>query len=244
VRRLIGLAAALFVVGLACLSQAQVGQIPNWPPNTFVSGGGGGAITLVDSCQGSGAASATCTVNLHGANFLVIATTSSAGGSDDIGTTYVNDATLCGSHQTDDCFRYAYVSPVAGSVTFTAASCSFCVIVGAGYTGTIGSTIDQETAPGIETGGTNTCQNSASITPSTNNQLVIFTWAPYPAAPGGSVGVDSSFNLRQSAVLVGATHYGIGFSDIIQTTAGLVQPTYTGTGLTVSASECFLGSFK
>jgi hypothetical protein len=237
-KRFIAFAVGLLLLLPALPTLAQFGQFTQGPPAAPAG------ITFVNSCQGSGAASASCTVNLAGANFLVIATTSSSGGSDNIGTTYVNDATLCGAHQTDDCFRYAYVSSVAGSVTFTAASCSFCVIVGAGYSGTVGTTIDQETGPGVGGSGSNTCQNTGSITPSTNNQLVIFTWALYPVAPGGSVGVDSSFNLRQSAVLAGGTHYGIGFSDIIQTTAGLVNPTYTGTGLTVSTSECFLGSFK
>ena len=244
-RRLIGLAAALFVVGLACLSQAQVGQIPNWPPNTFVSGGGGGSIAYVNSCLGGGASSASCTVNLAGANFLVISTTlASTGGNDNIGTTYVPNADCTTLGQ--DCIRYAYVSPVAGNVTFSATgTCGFCVIIGAGYSGTIGSTIDQTATPGLQPSTSNICTIGATVTPGHANEILISAWAPQPSSAGGTISIDSGFTVRQSTGLVGGTNYGGALADLIQTTATTEQPTFTlNGGPTNSYSVCSIGTFQ
>lgn len=239
----------LLIALLLCLP--IVGKTAISPSPIPVSTAGGGGPAYVGSCLGAGPTGATCTVDLTGANFLAIAVTlnghaGTAG--DSLGTTYTLLSNTgvpgpgCG-RDIYNCLRYAYVSPVSGNVTFSVVGCTLCSIVGAGYSGMIGTTLDQTVPLGDGT-GIDVCTPFTPITPSFNNELILTSWSPYTSVTGGTISIDSGFNLRQWTTIVPGDHYSLAFADIIQTTAGSVQPIWTNPGIFDSTETCFIGTFQ
>lgn len=116
---------------------------------------------------------------------------------------------------------YYCASPsTSASHTFSATGTnSFAAIAIAAYSGTATSPYDQETGATTLTG---TSLATGSVTPSENNELVIYGCGYASSALSVSVGT-----MLDTAAIIGGTSYGIGLAYEIQTTATARSPSWS-----------------
>ena len=220
-------------------ARAQFGQFTQGPPAAPAG------ITVVCHNKASGLSGATtAATNCSGATLIVINASdnsaSSGGVSDSLNGAYTNHITC--SDTINGCLYWLYAPTVSSSMTFTKTTCVACAIEIIGFSGTSGSTIDQQSTQGVSAGVT-TCQPS-SITPGHNNEVVVFGVAFINDGGGQTYSVDSGMasNIYQVQMTV-ATNQGGFISYIVQTAAGAIQPTGTDTA-TAANVACTSGSFQ
>jgi hypothetical protein len=117
---------------------------------------------------------------------------------------------------------------------------AFMAIEVIGFSGTAGSSIDQDSNQTLAGAGT-TCQ-SASITPSTANQVVV-SGSAYDGGVSSSYSVDSGLTVSDSDPFTAGVNYGGALAYIIETSAVAKQPTWTST-VTTTRINCMTASFK
>ena len=222
---------------------AQVG-FPFPGPGTAHSGGGGG-ITVVCHNKASGLSGATtAATNCSGATLIVINASdnsaSSGGVSDSLNGAYTNHISC--SDTINGCLYWLYSPTVSSSMTFTKTTCVACAIEIIGFSGTSGSTIDQQSTQGVSAGVT-TCQAGSSITPGHNNEVVVFGVAFINDGGGQTYSVNSGMTITDQVQMTASTNQGGFISYIVQTSAGAIQPTGTDTA-TAANVACTSGSFQ
>jgi hypothetical protein len=115
---------------------------------------------------------------------------------------------------------YCAAPTTSASHTFSATGTnSFAAIAIAAYSGTATSPYDQETGATTLTG---TSLATGSVTPSENNELVIYGCGYASSALSVSVGT-----MLDTAAIIGGTSYGIGLAYEIQTTATARSPSWS-----------------
>ncbi len=123
--------------------------------------------------------------------------------------------------------------------TFTAARTSaFPAIVAAVFSGVkTASAFDLEN--GTALGSSALPQQPGAITPSENNELVIAALSFYNAS--ATISVDSPFTMIGQVDFASGVNFGVGMAYVIQTTAALSNPTFSGTSnpLAVSCQASF-----
>ena len=214
-------------------------------------GGGGGPFSFLTSNYwsssdgGSGIFTSPWTLNTTGAGLIVVFVGDYNGYmpssiTDSAGNTY-SAATLYGSNTSARIF-YKY-SPVTGSSVSFISSANFSdtrgfynVMV---FAGGAGGSIDLENGTGDNGAGVDTTQ-PGSITPTTNNQLIIAGLFSYsgggdPTASGVTKthGVAHSGNIGMG---------GAGYA--IQSTATAINPTWTSLGIAGTTRTVIQASFK
>ena len=224
---------------------AQVGQIPNWPSKTFVSGGGS-PITLVAHTivNGAGATITTSAIDTTGANLIVLYYSAALGGPFTASDSKSNSYTATATNSDASCFggMYFIYGPTVGSGhTFSIGNGT--AIVGTlgvqAYNNTVGSTVDQNNV-GDNGAGATTVQ-PGSVTPSSNNEVLI-TGLCNAQAGGTPYTIDSGFTIIDQIGFVGGTSFGGGMANLIQTTAAVKNPTWTSGVPAVMSSS--IATFK
>jgi hypothetical protein len=84
---------------------------------------------------------------------------------------------------------------------------------------------------------------ASSITPSTNNQVVV-TGVEFVDTAGATYTINSGMTVSDSKPWLSGNYRGSAMAYIIQTTATAIQPTWTDDQATVLAPFCGIGSFK
>ena len=223
---------------------AQVG-LP-WPgPGTVHSTATGIAVVCHGHAAGQSSPT-TVAADCTGANLIVINTASYAGGlpapTDSSSNSYT--ASTCSSVGTgpgQGCVYWKYAPTVTNSMTFSVAQASvFASIEFIGFSGTAGSSIDQDSNTTLVTSST-TCQ-PASITPSTTNQVVVASLAANELT-GGVNSINSGFTISDQDAGVAGTNYGGALAYIIETSIVAKQPTWTNTA-TAGQLTCMTASFQ
>lgn len=135
---------------------------------------------------------------------------------------------------------YAWNAIVGSGHTFTLTGASIVAsLVVQAYAGSqvSGDPFDQQN--GHDGGGNATSFTTGSITPGVDNELVI---AGICYSDTTSLAIDSGLSIVDQNPLVGGSNYGSGLADIIQTTAGAVNPTWSWTNSAQPAAT--IASFK
>lgn len=140
---------------------------------------------------------------------------------------------------------YAYGSLTVGSghtftVTSSGGSNSAAVAAFSGYTGTVDPF--NATNQHAQTSGSSVA--SGSITPSSNNQVVLTAYFLNLAA--GTVSVDSSLTITDTVQFSSGVAYGVSLAYIVQTTAGAVNATWSRTlnGAGTNNNMAIIASFR
>ncbi len=202
---------------------------------------------LVSNVQAAGANTFTSgAIDTSGASLIVVAITESGANSvtlsDSKGNTWfrlTQRDLITGSSQL--CLAYAKNPTVGSGHTFTATGSSFFAVLSvAAFSGAdLTSPFDQE---GVGGGGagSSTGQQSGSVTPSADNELIISA-----AAWSTSITVTSvtGMTLIGQTDFAGGTNYGGGIAYAVQTTATTVNPAWNWTGGAV-ASNFDTATFK
>lgn len=203
-------------------------------------------VTPVGAANGATTASADTT----GANFIVVpkvyyslATEPTLSDSKSNSYSCLPAYVLSGTQSLRICV--SSVSTTVGSghtVTCTGVG-SFCAIGMMAFSGLVSATVDQETG---NHGVPGTCPNtsdSGTITPSTNNQLVI-TAIGTSTGTGMSV-APGSFTLAGTLDFLTGTHWGVGLAYEVQTTATARQASWTITsGCSAATNDVAIATFK
>jgi hypothetical protein len=142
-------------------------------------------------------------------------------------------------------FRYISNPTTSGLSTFTATivgSSTFASICSLAFKGSkTSSPLDQENG-NTAASGSGTSFQPGSVTPTTNNQA-LFTITGFVTPAKGSVTVNSSFTKQVDIDLVGSQHYGMAMAYLIQSTAGALNPTWSGLSNT-DALGASIATFK
>lgn len=176
------------------------------------------------SPDGNGFTSAA--IDTTGANFLVVGVGQTATNgvlTDSKGNTWVELVSPAVSGLTGTLW-YAENAIVGTGHTFSiSGSGNFPSMEIAAFSGVAtSSSLDQQNG----NAGTGNPIATGSVTPTTNDQLVV-------TAVGGfcsSLSIDGGFTISDSVDIAGGAHYGSGLAYLIQTTAAAANPSWTGVG--------------
>ncbi len=186
----------------------------------------------------------TSPTDMHLANFIAIhivgANANVGPPTDSQGNTYLH--VTCVTDNANGCIWFAYAPTVTSSMIFsftTGNGCSACSIQVGGFSGTIGSSVDQTGTQAVASGVT-TCPVPAGVTPGSNNELILY------GAQGQTANVssvDSSMLLVDSSTFTGGQNFGGALYYKVQTTATFIQPTAT-LSTTAGYTTCQVASFS
>ena len=182
----------------------------------------------------------TAAINTSGASLLVVALAQyNVGGTitDSFSNTWVKMTEYTGgAGGTSDGVVLLYCAhPTVGAGhTFTTTGDGYPALAVAAFSGTLdaqAAEFDEGTANGSAT----TIQ-PGSKTPANNNEVVVTAVTTNTAA--GTFAIDSSFLIAAQVSTVGNQHVAAGLGYIVQTTAGAVNPTWSGvTGYAVAMTS-------
>lgn len=225
-----------------------------FPGPAFVtSGGGGGAITVIDhnimSPNAGGPATAAVTLNCTGANFAVIAISIWNGGSENAPTdSSLNPWTLLGTWLSIDASNgdllgvYYSVNPtVTSSQTFQTTD-YIPTLAAACFSNVATSTPLDKTAQAKLDTGSDTAIQPGSITPTANGELIISAFSFAHAS--SSTTVNSSLTRLNTLNALYATTPGLSLAYYVQPTAAAINPTWTAGTTQTNGIGTVIGSFK
>ena len=208
------------------------------------SGGGGGggfvAPPVAHTISGSNSNGTTSAgIDTTGATFIVIASPFYESSpaptiSDSYGNTWTKATAYTGTGLNSAVlqFFYCYNPTVGAGDTFTSSGAvSYSSLAVLAFSGSTGSgPVDQQSGNdnGFQTG---------SITPRTNNQLVV-TAVSEAVAGDISSSIDPGFTITDTLANSSGNYFGIGLAYLIQTTATAENPTWSG-----SVGGCNIASF-
>jgi hypothetical protein len=189
------------------------------------------AYARVGTAQVTGSAGTftTAAIDTTGADLITI-----SGGyfttpvvSDSKSNTWLSTNEETGSGNPKSRIYYAYNAIVGTGHTFTITQGSFIgTIVVQAYSGSLtsGDPLDNQS----EGNAVGRQINLPDVTPSVNDCLIATTYCNDFVDAAGLT-VDGGFTIRGSGSHIGGTAFGVGFADLIQTTAAAVGPTWDDT---------------
>ncbi len=233
---------ALILCLLAAPASALVSIVNDAPQH---GGGGGGNIAVVTHGSGATANSPfTAALDMTGATLIVVNISSFGAGTitDSVGTNTYTQGT-CNVDVKNACLYYVYAPSVSSTMIFNYSGSSvFAAIEVIGFSGTVGSSMDQSSNQGTATAAT-TCTVNSSITPSTNNQVVVSGFGSGNLeANGQTYSVNSGMTISDQNPTVASSNFGGAMAYKIQTTATAIQPVWTDTA--AANLICSSGSFQ
>lgn len=208
-----------------------------------VASGGGSPIALV-AHAGAGSSGGgnvtTSAMDTSGASLLVAAVSAASGTpglSDSKGNTWVQMAAEQGGKTT----MFYVKNPTVGSghtFSTTMGAGSFGSIAVVAFSGT-NTTQNVDQTNGFASGGGTTFQ-PGSVTPSQNGEVIVTSTAP--SSNPSTASIDSGFTITDFISFLSGNHFGIGLAYLVQTTAGVVNPTWTLSVANAQAGS--IGTFK
>jgi hypothetical protein len=187
----------------------------------------------------------TITMNTTGADLIVILGNNNANGNNPPTSTPSNTWSVARNQSNTNggranCQIFFCEAPTTSSTqTFNKTADFGCLAVLA-YSGSVATPLDQTNGATISGG---TTDQAGSITPTTNNQLIVFGATLDQPALGATPTVDSGFSVV-GFVDFGAGQYGMAVCTAVQLTAAAVNPTLTRATSGTINDCCAIVSFK
>lgn len=189
-------------------------------------------------------------ISTIGATFAVVITTYLSSGtpptiSDDFSSVW-NDLTAytCPTVHATIRISYATLAGTGAAHKFQAQGLNcYPVIAPLVFSGVAATPFDQQNGSALEAANANSVQANGGITPTQNNELVIFGAAWDTRTGVGSVSAPYTITDQVDFPVSGGTNLGTGAAYNIQTTATATNPTWTYGG-TVNDVAAAIASFK
>jgi hypothetical protein len=245
-RRSLILAAPAVLLG-ARESVAQLGQLPNWPPKSVISGGGPFGPLSHSAAASTNTNNVNTTLNSTGANFIAagvgiynpggaFTVTDSVGGNNN-GAPSACTSLINAHGDLAQIFYWFNPTHVGASHVITVSGTGvYPTVFAAAFSGALTSPLDQQDGGGSVAVTSLAC--ASPVTPGSTNQLVLSLLAA--ANVGTGFGANGGFTTMDT--ITGATGYEGGFAWLKQTTAASVNPTWSWT--TSTSASTVLATFK
>jgi hypothetical protein len=233
--------AIIVLLSVASLALLGAGQSSGIIGSGVYAPGVAGPAFVVETAQALGTnGGTTASINTTGANFLAACVTNletvPTTLSDSASNTWTLVRTDNPGSQVENSLYYVYNPSTSATHTFTLAGTgSKSGVSVLGFSGMASNPLDQQN--GANSSGNNTSFGPGSITPTTNNEVVIPCIGNYIAPSGTTVTLSSFSGLQQYAY--SGTHYAGASAYQIQTAAAAANPSFslTGTSAAQAASE-------